>query len=211
MSNNPEESKLSATIEDSSVSQPELPKENSSAGLRVITILAGLGFLSWILLLGTRWLVAEPRYIPAESMAPTLEANDRIIVEKTSYWFGLPQRGDIILFWPTERLKQKYPEIKDAFIKRVIGLPGDKVEIKNRMVYINDQPLREEYLAEQPNEDWGPEVVPAVSYFVLGDNRNNSFDSRYWGFVPRENIIGRAAFRFWPTDRVGQIDTKPLH
>ena len=162
--------------------------------------------LSLVLALGIRHFVAEARYIPSESMVPTLEVNDRLIVEKITYHFHSPQRGDVVVFWPNDRLKQQNPELKDAFIKRVIGLPGEKIEVKGGSVFVNDQPLREEYIAAKPDYQWGPEIVPPDSYLVLGDNRNNSFDSHFWGYVPSKNIIGRAAFRFWPPNRVGNID-----
>ncbi len=162
--------------------------------------------LSAILALGIRHFVAEARYIPSESMLPTLEINDRLIVEKVTYRFDAPQRGDIVVFWPTERLKEENPSLKDAFIKRIIGLPGETIEVQGGRVYVNDQPLRENYIFDEPEYQWGPEVVPDDSYLVLGDNRNNSYDSHFWGFVPRENIIGRAAVRFWPPGRIGDLD-----
>lgn len=107
------------------------------------------------------------------------------------------------MFSQTKALKQQ--NIKDAVIHRVIGVPGDKVEVKGGKVYINNQPLEENYIEEAPDYQLGPVTVPANSYFVLGDNRNNSFDSHYWGFVPRENIIGKATKRFWPPERMGAI------
>lgn len=162
--------------------------------------------LSVILALGIRHFVAEARYIPSGSMEPTLQINDRLIVEKVSYYFNSPQRGDIVVFWPTDQLKEQTPQLKDAFIKRVIGLPGEEVEVRGGTVYVDGQALREEYIAAPPDYLWGPEVVPEDSYLVLGDNRNNSYDSHYWGFVPRENIIGRAVVRFWPPGRVGEIN-----
>jgi signal peptidase I len=97
----------------------------------------------------------------------------------------------------------------DAFIKRVIGLPGDKVEVKGGRVFINDQALRESYIAEDPQYQYGPVTVPQDAYLVLGDNRNNSYDSHYWGFVPRDRIIGRAVVRFWPMNRLGEITPEP--
>jgi signal peptidase I len=166
--------------------------------------LVGLG-LSILLPVGIRAYVAEARYIPSEAMVPTLEVNDRLFVEKLSYLFHEPERGDIIVFWPNDRLRQQQPKLKDAFIKRVIGLSGDKIEVKRGWVYVNDQPLREDYIAAEPDYEWGSEIVPPNSYFVLGDNRNNSYDSHFWGFVPRENIIGRAIFRFWPPGRIGNL------
>jgi signal peptidase I len=165
--------------------------------------------LSAILAFGIRQIVAEARYIPSESMLPTLEVNDRLIVEKVSYRFSNPQRGDIVVFWPTDRLKQENPSMKDAFIKRVIGLPGETIEVRGGRVYVNGQALRENYIAAEPEYQWGPEVVPEDSYLVLGDNRNNSYDSHFWGYVPRENIIGRAAVRFWPPGRVGELGPEP--
>lgn len=147
--------------------------------------------------------VAEARYIPSGAMIPTLQIDDRLIIDKWSYRFQQPQRGDIVVFSPTETLKQQ--NFKDAFIKRIIGLPGDKIQVKDGKVYVNNQPLEEKYIAEAPNYQYGPVTVPPNSYFVLGDNRNNSYDSHYWGFVPKENIIGKASKRFWPLKRSGAI------
>lgn len=160
--------------------------------------------LSVILAFGIRTFVAEARWIPSGSMEPTLQIDDRLIVDKISYRFNSPQRGDIVVFNPTDTLKEQ--KFKDAFIKRIIGLPGEEVQVKGGRVYVNGQPLRENYIADKPNYEWGPRTVPPGSYLVLGDNRNNSYDSHYWGFVPRENIIGRAVVRFWPLSRVGDLE-----
>lgn len=176
--------------------------------------------LSAILAFGIRTFVAEARYIPSGSMEPTLQINDRLIVDKLSYHFENPHRGDIVVFSPTEELKKQ--NFKDAFIKRLIGLPGDKVEIKDGRVYINGRPLQEKYVADgketavnicYPGEIYlsKPIVVPPNSYLVLGDNRTNSYDSRCWGVVPRDNIIGRAIVRFWPLNRMGGLDQTPVY
>jgi signal peptidase I len=93
----------------------------------------------------------------------------------------------------------------------VIGLPGEKIEVKNGTVFVNGQPLAEKYIEEEPQYDYGPVEVPTNQYLVLGDNRNNSYDSHYWGFVPRDNLIGKAAVRFWPPNRLGSLDPKPLY
>jgi len=185
--------------------KPEKQKDNP--WLEAVQIIGS----ALVLALGIRHFVAEARYIPSESMVPTLAVNDRLIVEKISYHFHTPERGDIVVFWPTDRLRRENPSLKDAFIKRVIGLPGDKVEVRNGTVYIDDQPLKENYTAAPPEYQWGPETVPVDSYLVLGDNRNNSYDSHYWGFVPREKIIGRAIVRFWPPNRLGEITPEPSY
>lgn len=158
--------------------------------------------LSLVLAFGIRTFVAEARYIPSGSMLPTLEINDRLIIDKVSYDFGDPQRGDIVVFQPPESLHQN-----DAFIKRLMGLPGDIVEVKNGRLYINGEPQTEPYIAAKPDYQYGPVTVPPDSYLVLGDNRNKSFDSHYWGFVPKDHLIGRAVFRFWPPDRLGGLDS----
>ena len=162
-----------------------------------------------ILAFGIRACVAEARFIPSESMLPTLAIDDRLIVEKISYHFREPKRGDVVVFSPTDTLKEQ--NYRDAFIKRVIGIPGDVVEIKNGNVYVNNQELTEKYILDAPNYKYGPIKVPDGQYLVLGDNRNNSYDSHYWGFVPRENLIGRATVRFWPLNRLGPLDRQPLY
>ena len=167
--------------------------------------------LSIILALGIRTFVAEARWIPSESMVPTLKINDKLIVDKLSYHFTNPQRGDIVVFSPTDEIKKENPNLRDAFIKRIIGLPGDKVEVKGERVYINDRPLQEKYIEDAPQYQFGPAIVPPDSYLVLGDNRNNSYDSHYWGFVPQDHIIGRAIVRFWPPNRIGELDQQPQY
>ena len=141
----------------------------------------------------------EARYIPSEAMTPTLQIDDRLIINKQIYRDRQPQRGDIIIFDPPQTLReQNYTEV---FIKRIVGLPNEKVEIKEGKIYINDRVLVENTNLESPNYRWGPEIVPKNSYFVLGDSRNNSYDSHYWGYVPRELIIGKATKIFWPPKR----------
>lgn len=146
----------------------------------------------------------EVRYIPSGAMLPTLQINDNVLIDKLSYRSHSPKRGDIVIFKPTTTLLQQH--FKDVFIKRIIGLPGEKVEVRDRKVYINNQYLKENYIAEAPNWQYGPVNVPANSYFVLGDNRNNSYDSHYWGFVPQDLIVGQAVRIFWPPSRQGELD-----
>ncbi|MBO3462601.1 signal peptidase I [Aetokthonos hydrillicola Thurmond2011] len=152
-----------------------------------------------------RTFVAEPRYIPSDSMLPTLHIGDRLVVEKISYLFHQPNFGDIVVFQPPEELQSRGYSKDQAFIKRIIGKPGDIITIVNGKVYINGQPLQEDYIAEPPEQPFPPVKVPKDEFFVMGDNRNDSNDSRYWGFLPSKNIIGRAVFRFWPLSRISFV------
>lgn len=152
-----------------------------------------------------RTFVAEPRYIPSDSMLPTLEMGDRLVVEKIFSRFHPPVTGDIIVFDPPQKLQVLGYAKDQAFIKRVIGEPSQIVAIAHRQVYLNAEPLQENYIVEPPAYEWGPERVPEHEFFVMGDNRNDSNDSHVWGFLPRENIIGRARFRFWPLNRIGFV------
>jgi signal peptidase I len=157
------------------------------------------------LALTIRTFVAEPRYIPSESMIPTLEIGDRLIVEKLSYLGHPPHRGDIIVFAPPPQLQEQGYLGDQAFIKRVIGLPGDTIEIKDGHVFVDRVLQTESYIAELPNYLMSPMVVPPAQLFVMGDNRNNSNDSHIWGFLPQVNIVGHACFRFWPLERFGGV------
>jgi len=186
--------------------------------------------LSAVLAFGVRTFVAEARYIPSKSMLPTLEVNDRLIIEKLGHHFDSPERGDIIVFKPTEALKaQGYHQ---AFIKRVIGLPGETIAVKDGKVYIDGELLQEPYTINRTHYDLAATTIPNNHYVVLGDNRDNSVDSRIWcyeeqgfgefqnwcdngnktpkahswGFVPKDKIIGRAVVRFWPANRWSMID-----
>ncbi len=179
--------------------QKQSTPEPENPVLELVKTLAMAGILAF----GIRTFVAEARYIPSSSMEPTLQINDRLIIEKISYHFQDPQRGDVVVFNPTDELKRN--NYNDAFIKRVIGIPGDRVEVNNGRVYINGQPIQEDYIAEPPNYQFASDVIPPNHYLVLGDNRNNSYDSHYWGFVPREKLIGRAFIRFWPVNRMGSL------
>ncbi|GAB4471694.1 MAG: hypothetical protein OHK0037_31160 [Elainellaceae cyanobacterium] len=154
-----------------------------------------------------RLFVAEPRYIPSDSMVPTLQVGDRLVVEKVSYRLHPPEQGDIVVFDPPAQLQQLGYTTDQAFIKRVIGLPGQTVRVHLGKVWIDDQPLTEPYIAEPPGYEMRAIAVPPAHIFVMGDNRNNSNDSHVWGFLPVENIIGRAVFRFYPIARFGKLET----
>jgi signal peptidase I len=131
--------------------------------------------------------------VEGQSMAPTLADQDRLIVNKLAYRISDPQRGDIVMLY--------YPLNPDkSFVKRVIAEEGDTVRIVDGRVYVNDVPLRDDYVPPEyrSHDDWGPQVIPEGYYFVMGDHRNNSSDSRHWGFVPKKYIIGKVQLRWWP-------------
>jgi signal peptidase I len=127
------------------------------------------------------------------SMAPTLEDQDRLIVNKLAYRIGVPRRGDIVMLY--------YPVDPDkSFVKRVIAEEGDQVRIVDGRVFVNDVPMQDDFVAPEyrSHDDFGPSVIPEGYYFVMGDHRNNSSDSRHWGFVPKKYIIGKVQLRWWP-------------
>jgi signal peptidase I len=127
------------------------------------------------------------------SMAPTLQDQDRLIVNKLAYRVGDPHVGDIVmLYYPLKPEK--------SFVKRVIAEEGDQVRVVDGRVYRNDVPLDDSFVPPEyrSHDDWGPQVIPEGYYFVMGDHRNNSSDSRHWGFVPKKYIIGKVQLRWWP-------------
>jgi signal peptidase I len=131
--------------------------------------------------------------VEGQSMAPTLADQDRLIVNKLAYRIGEPQIGDIVMLY--------YPLRPDkSFVKRVIAAEGDQVRVVDGKVYRNDVLMDDSFvpLEFRSHDDWGPQVIPEGYYFVMGDHRNNSSDSRHWGFVPKKYIIGRVQLRWWP-------------
>ncbi|HKV43195.1 MAG TPA: signal peptidase I [bacterium] len=143
--------------------------------------------------------VVQAFYIPSGSMEPTLMVDDRILVAKFIYRLEPVHRGDVIVF--------RYPlNPQRDFVKRVIGLPGDRVQLRDGVVHIDDKVLSEKSYTIKPDfGNYGPVTVPARQLFVLGDNRNNSEDSRFFGYVPRPNVIGKAVFIYWPMSRIGFV------
>lgn len=175
-----------------------------------------------------RFFIGEIRWIPSGSMKPTLLEGDRIFVERISRFYATPNRGDIMVFYPpSETLKTDPVTVfkrltgffcKDiAYIKRVVGLPGDKIVIKpdsegKYFVYLNGKKLEEKYVLDSydyipcsSNMYCGPFTVPEGKYFMMGDNRGNSQDSRFWGFLPKERFVGKAVFLFWPLNRMHKL------
>jgi signal peptidase I len=163
--------------------------------------------LTLCLAFGVRIAAAQCYLIPSISMEPTLEINDRLLVDKISYHFTSPHRGDVVVFTPPPAIVEK-EKSADPFIKRIIGLPGEQIEVKSGRVYVNNQPLQENYIADRPDYNWGPQIVPRNSYLVLGDNRNQSYDGHFWGFLNRDRLIGKAVVRFWPPERFSDFASK---
>ena len=182
----------------------------------------------FVMVILIRYFICEIRWIPSASMKPTLVEGDRIVVERVTRFYKKPQRGDILVFYPPFVKLNKSPlgilarrtgiGCNDiAFIKRVVGLPGEKIEIKQlpdgkNVVFINDKPLEENYIMDPyesiPCSDTmycGPMIVPEGKYFMMGDNRGNSEDSRFWGFLPEYRIVGRATCIFWPLNRIKTV------
>ncbi len=142
--------------------------------------------------------------VPSESMVPTLQVSDRIFVSRAEHY--QPQTGDIVVFAaPPKAIEIVDAEPDSLFVKRVVGLPGQQVEVREGKVWINQVPLVESYLTVEMGYAWGPAVVPSDSYFVLGDNRNESADSHVWGFLPKANLIGEAYKIYWPAGRVQSL------
>lgn len=141
--------------------------------------------------------VAQSFVVQGTSMMPTLQDNQRLLVEKISYRFSEPSYGDIIVF--------KYPaNPKEEFIKRIIAVPGDNVAIIEGQLFVNGQLIEEDYIADKAIRGFSPRIVPEDHYFALGDNRNNSLDSRdsRVGFVPIDNIVGKAIWSYWPLNKL---------
>lgn len=183
--------------------QPEISSEeiqNNPNKLRqtLIDIIETI-LLSLVLYFGINAVSARIR-VESISMQPTLKAGYYVIVDRLAYKIGKPHRGDIIIF--------RYPPDpqREPYIKRVIGLPGDTVQITDGKVYVNGEQLIEPYIAAAPDYD-GTWTVPQDSLFVLGDNRNRSSDSHSWGMVPIENVIGKALVVYWPPDAWKVLET----
>ena len=209
--------------------EPEKPddEDRGSVGRRFIGSTPFLIFVALAVAILVKTFVIQAFYIPSESMVPTLEVGDRVFVSKFMFDGGDIARGDVIVFenpnaaelpdrsgissvlhWLGEGVGLAQPENED-FIKRVIALPGETIEIHDNVVYIDGEPLDEPYLTQAAKDatgEYGPKTVPDNALFVMGDNRGNSADSRYGlGFVPLDKVIGKAFVLIWPPSHIGGI------
>ena len=193
---------------------PSPPSKRSAANpfIELIVILAVAFGLAYVV---QAWVV-KPYRIPTGSMEPTLDVGDRVLVNRLVYRFHGPHRGDIIVFHPpgrgNEAVRGAKGEASVTYIKRVIGLPGETIQITGGIVTVckpagqNCHALKEPYTEGALTAPrYGPYTVPQGDYFVMGDNRGDSLDSRYWGPLPRRNIIGEAFLIYWPPDRIGLL------
>lgn len=173
------------------IDNPQEPRKRSKASSFILEILQTL-----VLALVFYFLIDSffPRVrVENISMKPTLQPGELLLVNKLAYRLGQPHHGDVIVF--------HYPaNPQEDYIKRLIGLPGDEIRVEGGVVYINGQAMQEPYIASPPAYD-GNWLIPDGSFFVLGDNRNQSSDSHSWGFVPIENVVGKALVVYWPLDQ----------
>lgn len=177
------------------------PKSKSSSCVGFIVDTVETILLALVLFLAINALSARVR-VENISMKPTLQPGEFLLVNRVAYKIGEPSIGDIVVFHA--------PGASDLdYIKRVVGLPGDHVEISDGLVYVNDQPLYEPYISDPPRYS-GEWDVPPGQLFVLGDNRNNSSDSHMWGFVPFEDIVGRALLIYWPLSEVTLLNNRDV-
>ncbi len=201
-----------------------IPKLRRSGWLLFIALWA---LLSWASFQSVR-LFARPYVMPSASMSPTIRGTEKLpdgtsirgdhfFVIRYAYWFNKPERGDIVVFKTAGISPQVPPD--ELFVKRIIGLPGDILSVRNGRLYLQGQPVSQPAILAQmnftnafpenqkflklPTDDF---QVPAGSYFVVGDNTGNSFDSRYWGALPAKNIVGRVSKIYWPLNRIGSVE-----
>jgi signal peptidase I len=172
----------------------------------VVAVAAVLAIKAW---------VVNPYRIPSSSMEPTLhcavpesgcraETSDRVLANRFVYRFTEPERGDVVVFRTPPEAENVCPGPGGVFVKRLVGLPGDTLEVRDETMYVNDRPLVEPYLlGGDPGDNFGPVTVPEGEYFMMGDNRWQSCDSREWGSVPKGNLIGPVFALYWPPQRIG--------
>jgi signal peptidase I len=163
--------------------------------------------LAWLLVaLALRWGVIEPRWIPSGSMLPTLQLQDRILVEKIRPRLHRPlPNGTVVVFHAPQALVEAGYDPKAALIKRVVGQEGEVIEVREGALWRNGAQVAEPWRMEAVDYSFGPVTVPEGALMVLGDNRNASLDSHVWGPLPKNDVIGTAVLRYWPLNRLGSI------
>jgi len=201
--------------EDQAPEAPEEPRRRS-----FIAEVPGLLLTALVIAVVIKTFLLQPFWIPSESMLPTIEVNDRVMVNKLAYRFGEPQRGDVVVFRDPreEQIEESIPEAvirsvleavgirtrgDEDLIKRVVGLPGETIEVRDNHVLVNGAPIEETYLPEVFMPDEPPITVGPDEVFVMGDNRDASFDSRRFGAIPLDDLVGEAFVTIWPISHFG--------
>jgi signal peptidase I len=196
---------------------PEQPRRRS-----FIAELPGLLLTALVIAVVIKTFLLQPFWIPSESMLPTIEVNDRVMVNKLAYRWGEPQRGDVVVFRDPrqEEVEESLPEAvirsvleavgirtrgDEDLIKRVVGLPGETIEVRDNQVVVNGTPLQETYLPQVIMPDEPPVTVGPDEVFVMGDNRDASFDSRRFGPIPLDDLVGEAFVTIWPISHLGGL------
>jgi len=192
----------------------ETPQNAVPASKRPVASPSVARFVEWAAIIAVavalslfvRVFVFQTFYIPSGSMEPTLLVGDRIIIDKLAVDFGKVNRGDIVVFHAPPAVAGQCGDSDVDLVKRVVGVPGDRISSSGNNILINGNVLQERWTH---NEPLGPAITPltitAGHYFVVGDNHNNSCDSRFWGLVPKGNIIGKVFLRVWPLNRLSWI------
>jgi signal peptidase I len=211
----------------------ELEEDEPGTIREVVVTVAIALLLAWF----AQGYIVKPFRIPSGSMENTLRCGDRVLVNRLSYRMGDPSRGDVVVFHPPaavdadgrpdpslvsgdgdaiaprdEKGARTVSPTKTNYIKRIVGMPGDRVEVKDHRAYVDGRKLDEPYLHPLPRDagissesSWGPYTVPKGTYLMMGDHRDNSSDGRVFGFVPREFVVGKAFMVYWPPQRIGGL------
>ena len=180
--------------------EPVTGGRGAASGAGLVVGLLFIVALDFLLMWSVSAFVFQVARVEGGAMSPTLNDQDRLIVDKSAYRWRAARVSDVVMLY--------YPLNPDKmFVKRVIAEEGDQIRIVDGHVYRNDVPIEDQYVPAEfrSHEDYGPQVVPQGYYFVMGDHRNNSSDSRHWGFVPRKYIIGKVAYRWWPFGKAGRV------
>jgi signal peptidase I len=183
---------------ETAVSEAAAPKKKKSKAGGALREIVETLVLTAIIFLGVRVLVQNYK-VEGYSMEPTLDDGQYLLINKVGMHFHQPTRGDIIVF--------EYPlDPSKSFVKRVIGVPGDTVEVRDQQTFVDGKAIKEPYIRSPENGVFIRNVVPPGEYFVMGDNRNNSSDSRAWGMLPEKDIIGQAWVSYWPPSHWGTVN-----
>jgi len=193
---------MEETHEKNAASIEQIPEPRKSQGsgwlLRALREIGETVIPAVVIALFINLFLAQATQVLGQSMEPTLHSSQRVVIEKISYRFHGPRRGDVVVI--------DSPKQSEMLIKRVVGLPGETVEVSNGRVLVDGEPLKEDWSVKLGGGSYGPHTVPPLHVFVLGDNRGASNDSRSFGPVPIEHIVGHAWVSYWPPEEIGFVE-----